>query len=141
MRLIKQEFYTSCGIACVAMLLNLRQSYVMKIAADLFNWDITKKTGNFRTNRQHILKLMDKLGYKSERKFEKFSGWENLTGSNLVAVRYTKNRNWHWIVVVGNNKGITIYDPEKTSKLFIPKGTKPDGRTYGRAKFYLNVKI
>ncbi|SHL46097.1 Peptidase C39 family protein [Fibrobacter sp. UWH5] len=140
MRLIKQTFSTSCGIACVAMLLNLNQKYVMKIAAKLFDWDISKSSGNFRTNKEDIIDLLRKLGYKGEAKFEKFKDWQSFEGLNLVAVRYTKNHNWHWVVVVGKNNGIMIYNPEKTSKIFIPKGSKPDGRTYGRAKFYLNVK-
>lgn len=141
MRLVRQKYSTSCGIACVAMLLNLKQSDVMKMAVDLFDWDASKCTWNFRTNRNDIIKLISNLGYKGKKKFKTFKDWNNFDGLNLVAVRYTEKCNWHWIVVVGNNKGITIYDPEKTSKLFIPKGTKPDGRTYGRAKFYLNVKI
>lgn len=141
MRLVRQKYSTSCGIACVAMLLNLKQSDVMKMAVDLFDWDISKCTENFRTNQDDIIELISNLGYKGKKKFKTFKDWNNFDGLNLVAVRYTKKCNWHWIVVVGNNKGITIYDPEKTPKLFIPKGAKPDGRTYGRAKFYLNVKI
>lgn len=113
----------------------------MKMAVDLFDWDISKCTENFRTNQDDIIELISNLGYKGKKKFKTFKDWNNFDGLNLVAVRYTKNHNWHWVVVVGKNNGIMIYDPEKTSKLFIPKGTKPDGRTYGRAKFYLNVKI
>lgn len=141
MRLKVQEYNTSCGIACVAMLAGKSHSTVMSRAVKLFGWypDLKFLDNNSRTNSKDLIRLLAKFGVIG--KFKRFKSWDDLEAKNILAVRYNeKTGNWHWIVVERKDAELIIYDPEAERALILSKGEKPDGRTYGRVKFYLKIE-
>lgn len=137
MHLIKQEYSTSCGIACVAMLARKSHSVVMREAIELFEWDSDPKFlgNNSRTNSKDLIRLLAKFGLDG--KLKKFKSWNDLEGKNILAVRFDKRTfHWHWIVVERKGADLVIYDPEAERALILSKDERPDGRTYGRVKYY-----
>lgn len=141
MILIQQEYNTSCGIACVAMLAGKSHNTVMRKAIELFEWKSDSKflDNNSRTSSKKLIRLLSKFGLKG--KLKKFKSWDNLEGKNILAVRYNENTgNWHWVVVERKNSKIVILNPEADDPLILSKGEKTDGRTYGRVKFYLKIE-
>lgn len=141
MQLTKQKYNTSCGIACIAMLTGKSHNTVMRKAIELFEWKSDSKflDNNSRTNSKKIIRLLSKFGL--EGKFKKFKSWDNLERKNILAVRYNENTgNWHWIVVERKKSKLVILNPETDAPLILSKGEKPDGRTYGKAKFYIKIE-
>lgn len=144
MRLVKQEYNTSCGIACVAMLAGKSQNAVMQKAIKLFNWEYSQEflEENSRTNSRDLIRLLAKFGLTAILK--KFESWDALEGRNIVAVRFYKETNrWHWIVTERKGSKLKILDPDPKAEgpLVLSKGEKPDGHTCGRRKFfYLKVQ-
>ena len=140
MRLIKQKFETSCGIACAAMLCGKSHNTVMRKAIDLFEWNPDPKflNNNSRTYSKDLIRLLAEFGVTG--KIKKFKSWNDLDGKNILAVRYNENTgNWHWIVVKRKRSELVILDPEADAPLILSKEEIPDGRTYGRVKFYLKI--
>lgn len=140
MRLIKQKFETSCGIACAAMLCGKSHNTVMRKAIDLFEWNPDPKflKNNSRTNSKDLIKLLAEFGVTG--KLKKFKSWNDLDAKNILAVRYNENTDrWHWIVVERKNSGIVIFDSQKEKRIVIKTGRKPDGRSYGRNPFYIKI--
>ena len=141
MHLIKQKYPTSCGIACVAMLAGKSHNTVMRKAIELFEWNFDPKflKNNSRTNSKDLIKLLAEFGIIG--KFKRFKSWDALEGKNILAVRYNEDTgNWHWIVVEQKASRLAILDPEAENHIILSKGEKPDGRTYGRVKFYLKIE-
>ncbi len=137
MRLIRQKYSTSCGIACVAMITGKSHKTIMQKAIELFQWHSEDLEYNSRTSRKMIKILLAEFGIEGT--FKSFSSWDNIEGLNLVAVRYNpKTGNWHWVVAKRNKATLKIYDPEKDSPLVFQEKEKPDGRTY-RGKRFLRI--
>ena len=88
MVLVPQDYRTSCGIACVAMLAGKSHNTVMRKAIDLFKWNPDPKflKNNSRTNSKDLIRLLAEFGVIG--KFKKFKSWGDLEGKNILAVRY-----------------------------------------------------
>jgi ABC-type bacteriocin/lantibiotic exporter with double-glycine peptidase domain len=137
MRFIRQKYLTSCGIACVAMIVGKSHETIMQKAIELFQWQCEDFEDNSRTSRKMIKILLEAFGFEGA--FKSFSSWDNIEGLNLVAVRYnSKTGNWHWVVAKRDKTVLKIYDPEKDSPIAFQKNEKPDGRTY-RGKWFLRI--
>lgn len=160
MRLVKQEYPTSCGIACVAMLAertlhdvlpNKRHQKVFNKASEILKGKFSKT--NSYTDRRAIKKLLKEFkvswqkdfkcidqDFPSQRKF-----WTSLKGINLVAVRFRikdETEYWHWIVTDRTKKCMKIYDPnpkKQISCIDLVKGELPDQKSYCHAKWYLKI--
>lgn len=123
------------------MLVGKSHSTVMRKAIKLFEWNPNPKflNNNSRTYSKDLIRLLAEFGVTG--KIKKFKSWNDLEGKNILAVRYNENTgNWHWIVAVQKDSKLVILNPETESPLVISKGEKPDGRTYGRVKFYLKIE-
>ena len=83
MRLIRQKYSTSCGIACVAMITGKFHKTIMQKAIELFQWLSEDLEYNCRTSRKMIRMLLAEFGIEGT--FKSFSSWENIEGVNLVA--------------------------------------------------------
>lgn len=161
MRYIKQEFSTSCGIACVAMLAekNLRkiplkerhQKVFDKAKKEISNRKFSK-TDSYtkRSEIRNLLKVFNvswqghfnliKQDEQSQKKF-----WNNLKGTNLVAVKYhirDDEEYWHWIIAIQSKNKLKIFDPnpkKRVSCIDFTKNHLPDQRSYKNAKWFLKI--
>ena len=160
MRYLKQEFSTSCGIACVAMLaakklrkipLKERHQKVIDKAKEILNRDFNKT--NSYTTRSEIRKLLKafkvnwhghfnpiKQNHQSQKNF-----WKELKGTYLVAVKFhIKNEEeyWHWIIAIQSKNKLKILDPnpkKRISCIDLTKNNIPDQRSYKNAKWFLKI--
>lgn len=160
MRLVKQEYPTSCGIACVAMLaermlldvpLKKRHQKVFDKASEILKRKFSKT--NSYTDRRAIKKLLKEFKVSWQKDFKcidqdlqsqgKF--WNSLKGINLVAVRFrikNKTEYWHWIVTARTKKCLKIYDPNPKkliSCIYLNNDELPNQKSYCHAKWYLKI--
>lgn len=152
MRYRKQEFPTSCGIACVAMLAGKKHNTVLKEAKTTFTEKRFGKTSSY-TKCDEIKVLLKKFGVSWKNDFKpvmqndqsqkKF--WNGLEGINLVAVRFRikdGTKYWHWIVAIRTEKYLKIYDPnpkKRVSCIDLAKGELPNQISYSHAKWDLKI--
>lgn len=152
MRYRKQEFPTSCGIACVAMLAGKKHDAVLKKTKNTFKERLFGKTTSY-TNLDDIKVLLSNFGVSWQKDFKPIEQdvqsqknfWNGLKGMNLVAVRFhikDETEYWHWIIAVRTEKFLKIYDPnpkKKISCIDLAKGKLPNQKSYCHAKWYLKI--
>ncbi|RZL46357.1 MAG: hypothetical protein EOP00_15225 [Pedobacter sp.] len=105
---------TGCGIACLAMILNLTYNQVK-------DWMIKNKflkpgTNDFGTTFQDLYKVLAEHRIKIVRK-RKFKQWRNIPAKvAIVSTNYNASGCWHWVVFIRDIEGCFIYDPGKRRK-------------------------
>ena len=152
MRLVKQRYPTSCGIACVAMLAGKKHDTVLKEAKNTFKKRRFGKTTSY-TNLDDIKVLLSNFGVSWQKDFKPIEQdvqsqknfWNGLKGMNLVAVRFhikDGTEYWHWIIAIRTENSLKIYDPnpqKKISCIDFVKGELPNQKSYCHAKWYLKI--
>ena len=152
MRLVKQEYNTSCGIACVAMLAEKKHATVLKNVKVTFLERCFGKTNSY-TNHSEIKQLLKNFHVSWQGNFNSIKQdiqsqknfWRALEGVNLVAVRFhIKDRTeyWHWIIAEQTKNGLKIYDPNPKkgkSLIDLTKKDLPNQGSYKNAKWYLKI--
>lgn len=150
MRLAIQNYSTSCGIACVAMLAGEKHDTVLKEAKNTFKERRFGKTTSY-TNLDDIKVLLNNFGVSWQKDFKPIEQniqsqkkfWNGLKGMNLVAVRFNKKTFfWHWIIAIRTENYLKIYDPnpkKRVSCIDLAKGELPNQISYCHAKWYLKI--
>lgn len=114
MKRIKQEHYSGCGLACVAMIVGKKYSTIRKTAHDLLNM---ADDHDLYTNSTHLIQLLSHFEIETSQKKIPFTSWEKLPEKAIVAINHNKESDiWHWVVFQKNQHGTWVLDPKPTIK-------------------------
>ncbi len=107
---VRQEDYTGCGIACLAML----KSASYNIARQAFisaGLDLARgKRAPYSSNFQELIAVAPSLGLQA--RLRRWTGWHAVEGLGVIKVP-TGKPNWHWMVVERTQAfGLVVQDPE-----------------------------
>lgn len=123
LRFISQELPTECGIACIAMLVNIS---LAKARNDV----IPPNSSNSRTTQKELRAALKKYGKTLSRKIAcpDREMLKSVLAVMLVAVNFKEkdgDQYWHWLVYDNTENQGRILDPNQSSERRSWRNTKP----------------
>ena len=97
------------------------------------------KEGTFHTDASDLRKLASCAGVTFAARKQRFTCWENIRHTSVVAINYKKgeeNQYWHWVVFMRENSHSYVLDPNPSVKT---ERSIDFGRMGRNAKWYLPV--
>jgi ABC-type bacteriocin/lantibiotic exporter with double-glycine peptidase domain len=117
MRLVKQKDDWGCGIACVSMITGRSYSSVKSRLKKIFpDYDYVDPE-DYKTNNLEIKRLL--ISYKiiePGQRFKAVNDWNKIQGIALIAIKFNKQGNWHWVVLDARTSEKYVLDPLKKKK-------------------------
>lgn len=112
MKLIKSQYTNDCGVASLAMILDISYRRAMKLLhPELFNWFFLKKKGDAITPVSTVLNILDKLGIKYIYVDNNNHNRPLVLNYKCIMIMKTDGKPWHAVVWCPNQK--RAFDPNE----------------------------